>query len=267
MTPLAETIASLEVRPGSLAIFWLGQAGFAFKTSAGQLIFIDAYLSNSCEFLPGGGVTSKRMIPTPLEATEVTSGMWLATHRHQDHLDDPSVSAIAKRAPDVHFGGPASCVRALREDLRVPAERTHLLQVGHLWKSEGFSLRAVYADHGESQPDAVGIVIEADGVKVYHTGDTSYCPDRMEEVITLRPDVIIPCINGTYGNMDGIEAARLANEVGASVAIPSHFWFFIGQNRRAEGMPAAFLEACEAHAPDTAPVMLMVGEPYVFKKG
>ena len=30
---------------------------------------------------------------------------------------------------------------------------------------------------------AVGIVLEADGIKVYHTGDTSYCPEKMEEVI------------------------------------------------------------------------------------
>ena len=266
MTRLAETIASLKVKPSSLGIFWLGQAGFAFKTSGGQLIFTDAYLSNMCEFLPGGGVTSKRMIPTSLEATEVTSGMWLATHRHQDHLDDESVSLIAKRAPDVHFGGPVSCVRALQDELQVPVERTHLLSVGEVSEFEGFSLRAVYADHGESEPDAIGIVLEADGIKLYQTGDTSYCPEMMDEVIALRPDVIVPCINGTFGNLDGIQAARLANDVGAKVAIPCHFWFFIGQNLKAEGMPAAFLEACEAHAPNTVPVMLMVGEPYVFKK-
>ena len=204
------------------------------------------------------------MIPAPLEAIEVTRGMWRATHRHQDHLDDESVSLIAKRAPDVHFGGPVSCVRALREELRVPARRTHLLSVGEVCQFEGFSVRAVFADHGELEPDAIGIMLEADGIRVYHTGDTSYRPERMDEVIALRPDVIIPCINGHAGNLDAIEAAQLANDVGATVAIPSHFWFFIRQNWRAEGTPAAFLDACGAHAPDTTPVILTIGEPYVF---
>ena len=263
---LAETIESLKVKSGNLAIFWLAQAGFAFKTSSGQLIYMDAYLSNMCESLPGGGVGSKRLIPPPLEPVEITRGLVVATHRQQDHMDDEAIAFITRNAPQVHFAGPISCTRTLEGELSVPADRTHLLSVGEVCQFDGFSLRAVYADHGELEPDAIGIVLEADGIQVYHTGDTSYCPERMGEVIGLRPDVIIPCINGTYGNLDGIEAARLAHDVGAQVAIPSHFWFFVGQNLKAEGMPAAFLAACAKYAPHTDPMILAIGEPYLYCK-
>ena len=109
-------------------------------------------------------------------------------------------------------------------------------------------------------------MLESEGIKIYHTGDTCYCPERMREVIGLKPDVIIPCINGTFGNLNGIEAARLAADVGANVAIPAHFWFFVGQNLKAEGTPAAFLQACQKHAPRTEPVILCVGEPYLYGK-
>lgn len=266
MARLADTISSFRVAPGSLGIFWLGQAGFVFKTSAGHLIFIDAYLSNMCETLPGGGVASKRLVPTPLEPGEITRGLYAATHRHQDHMDDESIGVMLENAPDVHFAGPISCTRVLEKEVGVPTERIHLLTVGEVRHFDGFSLRAVYANHGEYEPDAIGIMLEADGIRIYHTGDTSYRPEKMGEVIGLQPDVIIPCINGTFGNLDGVEAARLANDVGAKVAIPSHYWFFIGQNLIAEGMPVAFLEACAACAPNTTPVILAIGEPYIYEK-
>ena len=266
MTRLAETIESLEVEPGSLAVFWLGQAGFAFKTSRGKLAFIDAYLTDMCETTLGGGVMSKRLIPPPLEPGEIKRGVFASTHRHQDHMDDEAIAFIARNAPDVQFAGPGSCAQALEAELGVAVKRIHVLATGDVCQFDGFSLRAVYANHGESEPAAVGIVLEADGIRVYHTGDTSYCPKKMEEVIALKPDVVLPCINGTFGNMDGIEAARLANDVNAKVAIPCHFWFFIAQNLRAEGQPAAFLEACSSHAPNTTPLILAVREPYVFSK-
>jgi L-ascorbate 6-phosphate lactonase len=262
---VAEGIRSLNVEPGSLCIIWLGQAGFVFKTAGGQLIFVDAYLSDICAGLPGGAIAGKRIVPAPLEAREIMSGTWIATHRHEDHLDDESVTIIARNAPNVHFAGPASCIRVLKEELAVPPDRTHLLAAGEKWYGDGFSLHTVYAYHGENEPDAVGIVLESDGIRVYHTGDTSYCPERMEEVIGLEPDIIIPCINGTFGNMDGIEAARLANDVGARVAIPCHFWFFVIQNTNPDGTPATFLEACAVHARDTTPVLLTIGEPYVHR--
>jgi len=267
MTKLAETIASLKVDRRSLGVFWLGQAGYVLKTSRNQLIYIDAYLTNMCESLPGGGVAAKRLIPSPLDVFELTRGLMCFTHRHQDHMDDEAIAILAKSAPAVVYAGPVSCTRAMTSELGVPEDRIRLLQVGSVCEFDGYTIRAVFADHGDSEPDAVGILLEVDGIRVYHTGDTAYRPERMGEVRTLKPQVILACINGTYGNLDAIEAARLADDVGAKAAIPCHYWFFVAQNLRAEGTPAAFLDACKAHAPHAEPVILAIGEPFVFRKG
>ena len=43
MERLAHKISHLVVPSGSVAVFWLGQAGFVFKTSDGMLIAADLY--------------------------------------------------------------------------------------------------------------------------------------------------------------------------------------------------------------------------------
>ena len=111
MTSVAQALSSIDVAPGTLAMFWLGQAGFAFKTSGGELIYVDAYLSNMSETAAGGDVMCKRLIPSPLQPTEIVSGLMVSTHAHDDHNDEESIAIIARSSPQVNFAGPVSCVR------------------------------------------------------------------------------------------------------------------------------------------------------------
>jgi L-ascorbate 6-phosphate lactonase len=57
-----------------------------------------------------------------------------------------------------------------------------------------------------------------------------------------------------------VEAARLAGDAGAKVAIPCHFWMFAEHG----GNPAQFLEACKEHAPKVHPLLMSPGERFVF---
>ena len=84
MSHLATTIATREVPEGSLALYWLCQAGFAFKTSAGQIVYIDPYLSEVVE--------RRRRLQThddlpDLQAEEVAADLIICTHEHLDHMD------------------------------------------------------------------------------------------------------------------------------------------------------------------------------------
>ena len=49
MPDLAKAIADLRVPAGALGIFWLAQAGFAFKTPSSQIIYVDPYLTDYVE--------------------------------------------------------------------------------------------------------------------------------------------------------------------------------------------------------------------------
>jgi len=70
---LAENIATRIVPENHLAMYWLSQAGFAFKTSKGKIVLIDPYLSDVVERLIG----FKRMMTCPISSTRLPL-IWLS---------------------------------------------------------------------------------------------------------------------------------------------------------------------------------------------
>jgi len=183
----------------------------------------------------------------------------VCTHEHLDHMDTDALPTVAKKSR-AHFAGLMECFREFKK-MGIPDERCHLLEVGKQVVHDSIRVTAVFADHGELAPDAVGVVLELDGVMVYHTGDTAYHPRGFQEAINMRPDVFIPCINGRYGNLNAEEAALLTREVNPRLAIASHFWMFIEHN----GDPASFLEQCAKVAPQVQAIVMKPGERYLFR--
>jgi L-ascorbate 6-phosphate lactonase len=256
MPSLADTIAQRKVAAGELAIYWLCQAGFAFKSSANEVVYIDPYFSDVVERLIG----FKRMMTCPVRAEEANADLVVCTHEHLDHMDTDALPVVARNSR-THFTGPIECIKEFAK-LGIPADRCHLLEEGKSLTFGGVEINAVYADHGDLAPDALGIVLDFGGVKVYHTGDTAYRPKEFIPAIEMKPEVLIPCINGRFGNMDAKEAALMTGLVKPRVVIPSHFWMFVEQN----GEPAAFLDFCRELAPQSHAVLMKPGEELLFKK-
>jgi L-ascorbate 6-phosphate lactonase len=256
MGNLAQTIAEDKVQKGSLAIYWLAQAGFVFKNRDDKVVYIDPYLSDVVERLFG----FKRMMACPLAAEEVLADLVVCTHEHADHLDTDALPVIA-RNPRTHFAGPSECVKEFRK-MGVPEERCHLLETGKQLALEGINVHAVYADHGDLAPDALGVVLDFDGIKVYHTGDTAYQPEYFRAVAAMHPEVLIPCINGRYGNLNSEEAALLTRDLAPKLTIASHFWMFVAHN----GDPASFLEFCAKLAPEVEAIVMKPGERLLFQE-
>jgi L-ascorbate metabolism protein UlaG (beta-lactamase superfamily) len=77
---------------------------------------------------------------------------------------------------------------------------------------------------GWEVPDAIGLLIEAEGLRIYHTGDTEY--DLRLRALAYdeeRPiDVMMTVINGAGGNMNAHEAALLAWHIRPKVVMPMH---------------------------------------------
>src|ERR1700687_2168207 len=256
MPSVAETIARRKVNAAELAIYWLCQAGFAFKSSSSEIVYIDPYFSDVVERLIG----FKRMMAFPVLAEDASADLIVCTHEHLDHTDTDALPVLA-RNPRTQFAGPIECIKEFTK-LGIPAGRCHLLEEGASLTLGSVEINAVYADHGELAPDALGIVLNFGGIKVYHTGDTAYRPEEFAPAIKMRPDVLIPCINGAFGNMDAQEAALLTSLVNPRVAIPSHFWMFVEQN----GEPGVFLRRCKELAPQSQAVLMKPGEELLFKK-
>ena len=216
-------VAQQEVPPGHVLAWWLGGSGFIFKTPSGTQIYIDPYLSNSVEGIFGAG--NRRGFPTPVEPENVRADAVISTHWHEDHLDPGGIPVIARSSPATEFIMPPTATsHAL--SWGVPRDRVTALTAGQSLTVGEVKVTAVPARHeagipGWDVPDAVGIVLEAEGLKIYHTGDTEY-DVRLRNLKGQGLDVVIACINGVTGNMDAHEAALLAWQLGATTAIPMH---------------------------------------------
>ena len=205
MGELRTQIEAATVPVGAVQLWWLGGAGFAFKTATGRVLFLDPYLSDSVERLHG----FKRMVPPPLLPDDVRCDAVLCTHDHTDHLDPDTVPAIARNNPGCVFAGPASCVAAFR-GLGIAPTRLVELPLRGVAEVIGVNVHTVPSDHGDYAADAVTPLLDCGGVRVLHSGDTSLCPLRFKPLYDLHPDLLLPCINGNFGNMNAIDAAQMA---------------------------------------------------------
>lgn len=104
-------------------------------------------------------------------------------------------------------------------------------------------------EYSEAQYRFLGYVVELDGVRVYHAGDTVMFDGLIEAVRELAPHVALLPINGRdyfregqdiVGNLNAREAARLAVEIGANLLIPMHYDMFAG-NLEDPGMPVSYV--------------------------
>jgi L-ascorbate 6-phosphate lactonase len=255
MLNLKYDIENTNVPSNSLVIFWIGQAGFILKTKNNTIITIDPYLSNSAEHMHN----FKRIMPIPILPKEMYVNYVITTHEHIDHCDPDTISVIS-RDSKTRFIGPKECVKKFQK-FGIDKANCFKIKREDTIDFKNIKVTGVYADHGKLSKDAIGVIIETDGIRIYHTGDTAYQPKLMQQVIDLKPDVIIPCINGKFGNLNPREAAKLSRDVNAKIAIASHFWMFAEQN----GDPYKFIKACKKYAPNILPIVMQLGEKFFIR--
>lgn len=217
-TSLWKEIDATQVRPGTLVMWWLYQSGVIFKSPAGAVIAIDPYLSDAVTRSYG----IARNVAAPLDPSEANLDALVATHSHEDHLDPDSMTAFLGHGGTRFVGPPMAVAKVL--DNGTERSRTVAVSRGDRVAIRDMSLRAVHAWHlfgPEPTPDAVGFVLEVDGVSVYHSGDTEYDRDIVAD--TRGVTVSLVSMNGTNGNMNAYEAALLAWLQGARLAVPFHY--------------------------------------------
>ena len=72
--------------------------------------------------------------------------------------------------------------------------------------------------------DWTGYILNVDGVKVYHAGDT----ERIPEMKGLDCDIVMLPLGQTYTMNSVEEAAAAALDTGADIAIPIHYGMYEG---------------------------------------
>lgn len=214
----------LNARPGQTHLFASGQAGYIIKSSSGQLLAIDLYLSECVERLEGN-VGFKRLLPKILSPFDLEFDAVICTHPHLDHFDIDAVPAMLSNRKTKLFCSVDS--GKLIRQLRIEYYNSQITYVKPLesYDAGDFHIDFVNCDHGAGAPDAVGVVITVDGKRIYEAGDTCLRLDRVNEV--ARPlDVLIAPINGAFGNLNEEDCSKLAEALKPKVTIPCHYGMF-----------------------------------------
>lgn len=254
---LMQAIKNTETIETGVAIWWIGQSGFFIKLSNGKILLIDAYLSDSVGKI---NPAFRRATPLPVKPADVICDYYLCTHNHLDHTDPDTIQQLSGKHKMI-FIGPRNSVKSLKQ-FGVPNENIRLIEAGDTIELDDFYLTATFCiPNGDKVLDSIGFVIRtAEGITIYHTGDTDY-HHFLGYVKKHEPDIMMPCINGKYGNMNIEQACELTEAINPKMVIPTHFDMF-EMNSEDPKLFAALLNN-NKHTECIVPV---IGKPIHFSK-
>src|SRR5579859_3553111 len=170
---LLHDIRHTAPKPCEVAIWWLGQSGYAIKT-ASILFYVDLCLS---EHLTAKYATTEkphiRMTQAPLRGENLTDVRWIfASHKHSDHLDPGTLPDLFKASPEARLILPdgiidyATTIGQPRERL-IGTRGDETISVGPM------TVHSIPSSHPGLDYDPqtgypfLGYIFEVDGVRLY----------------------------------------------------------------------------------------------------
>jgi L-ascorbate metabolism protein UlaG (beta-lactamase superfamily) len=238
---LFQDIETTHPGAGEIAIWWLGQSGYAIKTTS-ALFYIDIYLSEHLTAkYAGSDKPHVRMTAAPLRGRDITNARWVfSSHKHSDHLDPGTLPDLFDASPHAQLVLPAAVIEhavslGLPQQRLIPTRGDETIQVGPL------TVHSVPSAHPTLDYDEangypfLGYVLEVDGLVLYHSGDTLVYDGLAERLRRLEIDIAFLPINGTDErrtalqvppNMNAGEAVGLAQAIAPRLVIPHHYDMF-----------------------------------------
>lgn len=224
-----------------MRLTWLGWAGAELE-SDGASVVVDPLADAGAVFAALGERAAGTPLPRVVAPTAGTAVAGLVTHLHRDHADAAALGAALAPGASV-FEPPAGGGEAL-EGLAL-AQAEHELAASGLrrrrvepWESAAagpFTVTALPAVDGVGDPQ-VAWLIEADGTRVLHLGDTMFHGYWWRMALRHGPfDVVLVPVNGAVVGfphrtpasplpvaLDPDQAALAAELLGARLAVPIH---------------------------------------------
>lgn len=217
----------------------LGQSGFILEYRNTR-IYIDPYLSDSVEKIEGSH--QKRMVPVLVQPDKIDDADWvLITHIHLDHCDLETLIPLAASSPGCRFIGPNEVCHYLIEN---GFSKERVMRAPDTWLNlePGLRIHATPAAHPTIEMDQegfgkyLGYIIEFEGKRIYHSGDTFLKKEIIAFVERYKPiDTVFLPVNehnyaresmGILGNMGIRDAFEFASILEVKRLIPVHWDMF-----------------------------------------
>ena len=260
-TWLNEEIENEVVKPGTVAMWWLGCTGVWIKSEGDANILIDLWVKtgkkSSKNQLMATQHQHQRMIgcvklqpnlrnvPCVIDPFAIKKlDAVMSTHDHGDHIDENVAAAVLQNCDEsVPFIGPKACVD-LWISWGVPEERCIVVKPGDVVKIKDTEIVAldsfdrtelVTAPKGvtlkgkmpqEMDLLAVNYLIKTPGGNIYHSGDSHYSNYYAKHGNEHEIHVAL----GSYGEnprgmtdkMTSVDMLRMAECLNTEVVIPIH---------------------------------------------
>lgn len=184
-------------------IHWLGHD--SFRLDGSSTIYID---------------------PWKLDAGAPPADLILITHDHFDHLSADDIARLA--TPETTVVGPASVTALVKGARTITVAPGDTITVGSVAVTAvpAYNIDKFRAPGEVFHPRAagyVGYIVELDGRRIYHAGDT----DAIPEMRDVRCDVALIPVSGTYV-MTADEALEAVGMISAAVVVPMHYGDIVG---------------------------------------
>ncbi len=159
--------------------------------------------------------------PWKLKGDLPSADIILVTHDHYDHYSEGDIKRIKAESTVVI----CSSKKPYVDEVMLPGDRMVIKGV-HVEAVPAYNVDKDFHPRGNNW---VGYVVELEGMRIYHAGDT----DRIPEMKGLDVDVAILPVGGTY-TMDADDAIAAINDIGPRHVVPIHFGDIVGSRADAE---------------------------------
>jgi len=257
---LMREIREAAVPRGSVALWFLGQHGFIFKTHGGTVVGTDLYLTNSCIHVAPPGMDLSRKVPVLIPPEELDVDLYVCTHNHQDHTDPETIERLRHKDTMAFIGPHPSCDVFRQKGVESG-------RITPIWADRTVEMRDVKITGTFALPtddtdlNHLGYILEfGHAPRIYMTGDTAEC-DLLASAERHKPAMMISCVNGGFKNLSHDQAALLAAKVKPRVAVPAHYDLFPDNGAD----PRQFCAALKLRAPGVRYLAPAHGERILFE--
>ncbi len=183
-----------------IKVTWLGHSAVLVEGS--RTVVIDPFLTDN----PAAAVS-----PDKIRKADVV----VVTHHHGDHLGD--AFALARST-----GAVVVAIHEVACDAQAQGLRAEGMNIGGTVEVAGVKVHMVPALHSAEKGSAAGVVVEMDGRRIYHAGDTGLSYDLRLVGEFFQPDLSLVPIGDRY-TMGPASAAKAVEFIKTKKVIPIHY--------------------------------------------